>query len=391
MSDIDRIGEELRKRVLQDGVIFLEQEGKLNGILADMFPELKKERRWIRMAMESGTGKMFSRITSCTNENEKQNLYQQIKSQIEEDGLAEAAIDYVLTVFCSAIDWKMESVRETSGSNGSSYQEEISYGGREASSGSYRSDGAGRFQSMPEASAADRPRRTLGATTNADIVFVIDATDSMSPILNTVKNFTMSLHEKVIQGLQQYHRKIKQLRVKVIAFRDYYCDGRMSLDESPFFYLPEENADFKDFVTRIEAKGGGDEPESGLEALALAMGSDWETSGTSKRHAIVLFTDASAHPLEQQLDGIPGNYPSPMLSSYEELMKAWDGELHGEESIYNMDRNARRLILFTPDTAPWNRIRENFDVTVWNPTMQDQGGADLNMDLIINTLCKSLK
>ena len=57
MSDIDRIGEELRKRVLQDGVIFLEQEGKLNGILADMFPELKKERRWIRMAMESGTGK----------------------------------------------------------------------------------------------------------------------------------------------------------------------------------------------------------------------------------------------------------------------------------------------------------------------------------------------
>lgn len=56
-----------------------------------------------------------------------------------------------------------------------------------------------------------------------------------------------------------------------------------------------------------------DEPESGLEALALAMGSDWETSGTSKRHAIVLFTDASAHPLEQQLDGIPENYPSPML------------------------------------------------------------------------------
>ena len=74
MSDIDRIGEELRKRVLQDGIIFLEQEGKLNGILADMFPELKKERRWVRMAMESGIGKTFSRIASCTDENEKQNL-----------------------------------------------------------------------------------------------------------------------------------------------------------------------------------------------------------------------------------------------------------------------------------------------------------------------------
>ena len=30
MSDIDRIGEELRKRVLQDGVIFLEQEGNIS-------------------------------------------------------------------------------------------------------------------------------------------------------------------------------------------------------------------------------------------------------------------------------------------------------------------------------------------------------------------------
>lgn len=88
MSDIDRIGEELRKRVLQDGIIFLEQEGKLNGILADMFPELKKERRWIRMAMESGTGRIFCQIASSNNENEKQNLCQQIKSQIEEDGLA---------------------------------------------------------------------------------------------------------------------------------------------------------------------------------------------------------------------------------------------------------------------------------------------------------------
>lgn len=185
MADTDRIGETLRKRVLQDGIDFLGQEGRVNGILADMFPDLKKERRWIRMAMESGTGRIFCQIASSNNENEKQNLCQQIKSQIEEDGLAEAAIDYVLTVFCSAIDWKMEVVRETTGSNGSSYEE------RETSSGSYRSDGAGRFQSMPEASAADRPRRTLGATTNADIVFVIDATDSMSPILNTVKNFTM--------------------------------------------------------------------------------------------------------------------------------------------------------------------------------------------------------
>ena len=70
--------------------------------------------------------------------------------------MAEAAIDYVLIVFCSAIDWKMESVRETTGSNGSSYEE------RETSSGAYRSDGSGRFQTMPEASAAVVPEERCG-------------------------------------------------------------------------------------------------------------------------------------------------------------------------------------------------------------------------------------
>ena len=42
MADTDRIGETLRKRVLQDGIDFLGQEGRVNGILADMFPDLKK-------------------------------------------------------------------------------------------------------------------------------------------------------------------------------------------------------------------------------------------------------------------------------------------------------------------------------------------------------------
>lgn len=39
MADTDRIGETLRKRVLQDGIDFLGQEGRVNGILADMFPD----------------------------------------------------------------------------------------------------------------------------------------------------------------------------------------------------------------------------------------------------------------------------------------------------------------------------------------------------------------
>ena len=43
MADTDRIGETLRKRVLQDGIDFLGQEGRVNGILADMFPDLNTQ------------------------------------------------------------------------------------------------------------------------------------------------------------------------------------------------------------------------------------------------------------------------------------------------------------------------------------------------------------
>lgn len=46
----------------------------------------------------------------------------------------------------------------------------------------------------------------------------------------------------------------------------------MALHESPFFYLPEENADFKDFVTRIEAKGGGDEPREWFRGIGIGDG-----------------------------------------------------------------------------------------------------------------------
>lgn len=233
-----------------------------------------------------------------------------------------------------------------------------------------------------------------GAKTNVDIVFVIDATASMSPIIDTVKSFALSFHEKVVEGLKKANRSVNQLRVKVIVFRDYYCDEDMAMDESAFFYLPEESSEFRSFVSRIKAKGGGDIPESGLEALALAMRSDWVKEGISKRHAIVLFTDAPAHPLEQQKDGVPSNYPTHMFQSFNELMETWgigQSRLDGVGDNFKMDKNARRLILFAPETEPWTDIQEYFEQCFMMPIELDKGGEELNMDIVINTISKSIK
>lgn len=173
----------------------------------------------------------------------------------------------------------------------------------------------GLFQEMLGASNVD-------IDTNVDIVFAIDATESMQPLIDKVKSLTLSFREELEKGLKENRRIIKNLRIKVIVFRDYYVDDKYAMEESQFFILPEEKQEFYNFVSQIKAGGGGDEPESGLEALALALRSDFVKDGDKKRHVIVLFTDASAHPLEQQEDGVPSNYPSNMFKNLGDLYEA---------------------------------------------------------------------
>lgn len=236
---------------------------------------------------------------------------------------------------------------------------------------------------------------SVGATTNADIVFVIDATESMTPIIEIVKNFALKFYDDVVEGLDKFNRKVNQFRVKVIVFRDYYCDGDYAMEESEFFYLPDENNEFKSFVSNIEAKGGGDEPESALEALALAMRSDWVKEGNSRRHAIVLFTDASAHPFEKARDVSIDIYPEHMFSSYEEMLEAWNSAGQGTcldaEKKIKMDKNARRLILFAPDADPWTDVQVDFEQCFMTQIESNEGCNELDKEVVINTISKSMR
>ncbi|MGX8680092.1 MAG: hypothetical protein ACSW8B_01750, partial [bacterium] len=100
---------------------------------------------------------------------------------------------------------------------------------------------------------ADLLRTTAaGSTTNADIVFVIDVTGSMQPVIDTVKNLTIQFYARLKEGLRLSHKTLNQCRVKVIAYRDYYCDGAYAMEESDFFYLPDETEAFSDYVSNLE-------------------------------------------------------------------------------------------------------------------------------------------
>lgn len=230
--------------------------------------------------------------------------------------------------------------------------------------------------------------------TNVDIVFAIDATESMQPLIDKVKKLTLSFREELEKGLEENRRIIKNLRIKVIVFRDYYVDDRYALEESRFFILPEEKQDFYNFVSNIRAGGGGDEPESGLEALSLAMQSDFVQDGDKKRHVIVLFTDASAHPLEQQEDGIPSNYPANMFKNISDLYESWGTE---QESLgangrfaSTLSRSAKRLVLFAPNVYPWSEMQYELENTIRKDTDKGNGGRDLDLDDVIALIANSI-
>ena len=233
-----------------------------------------------------------------------------------------------------------------------------------------------------------------GFETNVDLVFVIDATESMQPLIDKVKSLTLSFREELEKGLERNKRVIKNLRIKVIVFRDYYVDDKYALGESRFFILPEEKKDFYNFVSNIRAGGGGDEPESGLEALSLAMQSDFVKEGEKKRHIIVLFTDASAHPLEQQKDGIPSNYPANMYRNISDLYEAWGNEQEslGASGHFSnaLSRSAKRLVLFAPKVYPWEELEQDLENTIRKDMDKGNGGRDLDLDDIIALVGNSI-
>ena len=235
----------------------------------------------------------------------------------------------------------------------------------------------------------------LGAiSTKVDIVFCIDITGSMAPTIQNVKDLTLSLYDELINTMDnEYQRRVDEMRVKVFAFRDYYCDGSEAMLESDYFILPDEKNKFYNFVSNLEAAGGGDEPENSLEALALAMKTDWvkvsDPNREKARNVIVLFTDASAHPLEKAKTSKTCYYPSDMLTSYGELYEAWQGQGRDE---YSMNKDAKRLIIFAPeDSYPWNDIAEEFDNTAVVSINEADGGSDLARSTIIATISGSMK
>jgi len=214
---------------------------------------------------------------------------------------------------------------------------------------------------------------------NVDLVFCIDVTGSMSPVINTVKANALRFNSDLKDALAQAGKNIDQLRVRVIAFRDLGCDGT-PFELLDFVNLPDGETRFSSFVNGLRADGGGDEPESGLEAVALALSSDWVQTGDRQRHIIVVWTDASAHPLGKH--SYSGSMPKGMPTDLNALTDLWSGQ--------SMSLSAKRLILFAPDAYPWTSIATDWEQVVHVPSQAGDGLADCDYETILATIKNSI-
>jgi hypothetical protein len=221
-----------------------------------------------------------------------------------------------------------------------------------------------------------------GLSYAVDIVFCIDVTGSMTPIIDQVKTNALRFYDDVQSNLTAKGKNVDQLRVRVIAFRDFAADGAAALDESPFFTLPDERADFSEFVNGLVAEGGGDAPESGLEAVALAVDSPWTTTGDRRRQVIVVWTDQPAQPLSPSV--LPPDIASRVPADFSALTDAWEDEQG------RMGSSSKRLILFAPDGPGWSDISGVWENVVHHPSQAGGGLSEIDYGTIIDSIGNSV-
>lgn len=178
-----------------------------------------------------------------------------------------------------------------------------------------------------------------------DIVFVIDVTGSMEPSIKDLASNVALFIDSLTHADPNGGSPVKDWRAKVFGFRDVNSSDAPAFVDNPF--VRDSNA-LRMQLDALKAEGGGDEPESALDALykVATMGNTerespeeatkWRYRSSAARVAI-LFTDASCH---MQL-AIPEAKGGSMQDLFNVLM-------------------ANRIILniFAPDMTCWDELSQ---------------------------------
>ena len=139
----------------------------------------------------------------------------------------------------------------------------------------------------------------------ADIVFLVDVSGSMGSCIDALRKNIEAFVESLSKGDANNAAPVRDWRAKVVGYRDIETEAADRLPwfvDSPFV---RDAGALKAQLAALQAAGGGDEPESLLDALykvasmeAMPKGSQSEEPGkwryrSAAARVVVVFTDAS--------------------------------------------------------------------------------------------------
>lgn len=148
----------------------------------------------------------------------------------------------------------------------------------------------------------------------ADIVFLMDATGSMGNCIDKLKQSIMVFFRSMTEmdPATQNFPAVKDWRAKVVGFRDAEADGEHWFEDNAF---TRDVAEIERQLGALKAEGGGDAPESLLDAIYKVTSAPKSAKGVEDPNAwryqydaaraIVVFTDAPFKPT-MTVSGVAG-------------------------------------------------------------------------------------
>lgn len=190
-----------------------------------------------------------------------------------------------------------------------------------------------------------------------DIVFLIDVTASMQPCIDALRRNIEFFIDRIESNTQD--NPIRDWRGKVVGYRDYEVDEVPYIDNE----FVGDVLQLKQQLGRLEAEGGGDEPESLLEGIfnVANMGQNekaaqeldagkWRYRSDAAR-VVIVFTDAS--------------FKDPMHTPAGGTIDDVKNACHANKIILN---------LFAPDMKCYDRLSA-IDKCEWNAIEFDDSTA----------------
>jgi hypothetical protein len=205
------------------------------------------------------------------------------------------------------------------------------------------------------AAAAPVPQTRAKTKGVADLVFVVDVSGSMATCIDALRTNIEMFVDSLSRGDANNAAPVKDWRGKVVGYRDFEsaeADGLPWIVDNPFV---RDAGALKAQLATLQAVGGGDEPESLLDALykvasmeAIPKGSQsedpnkWRYRSDAAR-VVIVFTDASF----KETMGIP---------------EAKGGSLQDVANVIMANRVI--LSLFAPNFEGYDRLSQ-IDKSEW--------------------------